>query len=288
MLAGEPGIGKTMLMEALASEADASSVRTVWGRCWEGGGAPAYWPWLQVLERLDPDAAAVLEEGIGADAASTDSASARVAVFRRVTESLATASATRPLLLALDDLHAASAPALLLLRFLARELTGLPAIVLGAFREGEGAADRRRAGTRCLAREGRRLPLRGLGEAEVARIVEHRTGRGASLALARRVHALTEGNPLFVQEIARVRAAELAADEISTGTTDVRMPQSVLDAIRTRLDALPSDAADVLAIAAVVGRDFDAALLGDLGGLSSARAQRRGRGRCCGRGHRTG
>jgi hypothetical protein len=42
MLAGEPGIGKTMLMEALAAEAETSDVWTVWGRCWEGGGAPAY------------------------------------------------------------------------------------------------------------------------------------------------------------------------------------------------------------------------------------------------------
>jgi hypothetical protein len=268
MLAGEPGIGKTMLIEALAAEADASGARTVWGRCWEGGGAPAFWPWLQVLGHVDPDAVAPLEDGTGTGVAPAESASARLAVFRRVSDRLAAVARRQPLLLALDDLHAASAPSLLLLRFLARELPGLPVLAVGAFREAEGAGDHRRAGLlEALAREGRRLPLRGLGEAEVARIVEHRTGQGASLALVRRVHGLTEGNPLFVEEVARVRAAEMAAGAIPVGATDVRPPRGVRDAICGRLDPLPAATTDVLSIAAVVGREFDMALLADLGAL---------------------
>src|SRR5262245_59043486 len=49
LLAGEPGIGKTRTANELASHARAAGVEVLWGRCHEGDGAPAYWPWIQVL-----------------------------------------------------------------------------------------------------------------------------------------------------------------------------------------------------------------------------------------------
>jgi len=48
VVVGEPGIGKTRLAHELATQA-ASSARILWGLCWEAGGAPPYWPWIQVL-----------------------------------------------------------------------------------------------------------------------------------------------------------------------------------------------------------------------------------------------
>ena len=47
LLSGEPGIGKTRLADEFGRMAVAQGVRVAWGRCWEGGGAPAYWPWIQ-------------------------------------------------------------------------------------------------------------------------------------------------------------------------------------------------------------------------------------------------
>src|SRR5450755_326810 len=55
VLSGEPGIGKTRLAEEIAREAAARGMRAVWGRSWEGGGAPAYWPWVQILRALVVD-----------------------------------------------------------------------------------------------------------------------------------------------------------------------------------------------------------------------------------------
>src|SRR5215831_9784509 len=49
LISGEPGIGKTRLAEELSAEAQARGARVIWGRCWAGDGAPAYWPWIQVV-----------------------------------------------------------------------------------------------------------------------------------------------------------------------------------------------------------------------------------------------
>jgi predicted ATPase len=48
-VSGEAGIGKTRLAEQLADYAGSRGVEVLWSRCWEGGGAPAYWPWIQII-----------------------------------------------------------------------------------------------------------------------------------------------------------------------------------------------------------------------------------------------
>ena len=60
LLVGAAGIGKTRLADEAARAAQARGLKALWGRCWETGGAPAYWPWIQVLREL------VRPEGAGA------------------------------------------------------------------------------------------------------------------------------------------------------------------------------------------------------------------------------
>ena len=52
LVAGEPGIGKTRLAEEAARQAAAQDLRVVWGRCYQGEGAPAFWPWVQAARQL--------------------------------------------------------------------------------------------------------------------------------------------------------------------------------------------------------------------------------------------
>src|SRR5262245_54277153 len=49
LISGEPGIGKTRLMGELAALASRAGVTALWASCWEGGEAPVFWPWMQVL-----------------------------------------------------------------------------------------------------------------------------------------------------------------------------------------------------------------------------------------------
>src|SRR5215475_12788845 len=51
LISGEPGIGKTRLAHELATQAASHSIRVMWGKCWERG-APAFWPWIQIIRAL--------------------------------------------------------------------------------------------------------------------------------------------------------------------------------------------------------------------------------------------
>ena len=55
LLTGEPGIGKTRLATALGERAAADGHRVAWARGWDGGGAPAFWPWVQIVRALAAD-----------------------------------------------------------------------------------------------------------------------------------------------------------------------------------------------------------------------------------------
>src|SRR5688500_20409635 len=56
LIAGEPGIGKTRLAEAATATATTAGWRAHWGRCYEDDGAPAFWPWTQILRSHLPAA----------------------------------------------------------------------------------------------------------------------------------------------------------------------------------------------------------------------------------------
>jgi len=120
LLTGEAGIGKTTLLRAAARYAEGTGARPAWGSGWPGGGAPGYWPWIQVLRALGLDDQLSREAtGTAADDAP---ASARFQLFDEVTSLLLAESRIQPVVVLLDDLHAADEPSLLLLDFLARRL----------------------------------------------------------------------------------------------------------------------------------------------------------------------
>src|SRR5437763_648482 len=285
LVVGEAGIGKTRLAEELAREAAERGGVALWGRCWEGEGAPPYWPWVQVIRALLQGVPAEeLRPAVGAGApylvplvpelgerfrdlpalsTSPRSEHARFYLFDAVATLLRSAAQRTPLVLVLDDLQWADAPSLLLLQFLAHELRDVRILLLGTYREVEvrqapAVADILGA----LGRDGHHVPLRGLGEEELRRFLEETIGRSPAPVLVRAVHRETEGNPFFVDEIVRLLVAERALErheDPSPGRFPV--PQGVREAIRRRLAPLPPPAREALALASVVGREFDLAIL---------------------------
>jgi predicted ATPase len=205
---GEPGIGKTRLAEEAATIARARGVGVLWGRCWEGGGAPAFWPWSRIIRQCVQDRSAEQvqrEMGPGASDIAEVVAEVRTrlpdlppsppATFEpeqgkfRFFDSLSTfhrnTAAAQPLMLVLDDLHRADRASLALMEFLAPDLRESRVLLLGTYRDGELGADHRLAeSTAAVCRQPmvESITLRGLNESDVARCVEHATGPLASAA----------------------------------------------------------------------------------------------------------
>jgi DNA-binding SARP family transcriptional activator len=289
MLVGEPGIGKSRLAEELTAYARARRARVLVGRCWEAGGAPAYWPWVQSLRPYLRDTGteslrSQLREG-AADVAqlfpelrdllpdltpapALESEGARFRLFDSMTAFLKSAAAARPLVLVLDDLHAADEPSLLLLQFVARELGDSKLLIVGAYRDVDPTPkDPLKTTLTELVREQvtRTLALAGLGEADVVHFIEQVAPGASAAELAAAVQVETEGNPLFVGEIIRLLAAERRLDE--PGTAGLAIPQSVREVIGRRLHHLSGECNQLLTLASVLGREFDLAALAAVSGL---------------------
>jgi hypothetical protein len=246
LFTGEPGIGKTRLAVEATNAAHARGVRTTWGRCWEAGGAPAYWPWREALAGMGlafPKSSSVM---------SLDPSESRFALFREVMRTLIGATARQPLLMVLDDLHAADRSTLLLLDYVAGQLRTLPLLIVGTYRDLEVnlRPELREAVVR-LGRSGQVLSLARFGEAEVSLLVREAI-ESADAQLSEAVYRTTDGNPLFVDEYVRdVRARG--------GGVGRALPLGVREVIRQRLELFAEQARSVLEAAAVLGVEFDAA-----------------------------
>ena len=277
LVAGEPGIGKSRLTEELVARARARGARILVGRCWEAGGAPAFWPWVQSLRayidergtdnlreelrggaaelaQLLPELRELLPDT--SDAPVLDPEAARFRLFEAATSFLKCAAAGRPTVLVIDDLHAADEPSLLLLQFAARSLSDDRLLIIGAYRDVDPTLRDPLAATLAeLTREPvtRRIVLTGFTESEVHQYVSETTGHAADPATSAAIHARTEGNALFVDELTRLLMAEGTLEERAG---PLGIPQGVHAVIGRRIGRLSEDCRQTLTTACVLGREF--------------------------------
>ncbi len=281
VLVGEPGIGKTRTAAELSRRARDRGAMTLHGRCHEGEGAPPFWPWVQVLRSIvssfGPDRLraalgarardlAPLVPALGGEASDAfpelSPEQARFRQFDATAELLRHVAGERPVVIVLDDLHWADKASLLLMRFLTGDLSDARVLVVGTYRDVE--LGRRHPLAEILgdlAREAAftRVTLRGLTGEDVrdylARLHEGRAGEDVAEA----VHRMTDGNPFFLGEVARLLAAEQQSGALAVGA--LALPEGVREAIGRRLNALSRDTNDVLAVASVLGRSFAVPIL---------------------------
>jgi DNA-binding CsgD family transcriptional regulator len=299
LVAGEPGIGKTALATRLAAEAEALGVAVRWGRGSESEGAPAFWPWIQVVReqllRSDPAGRKRLERYAAplyrmmpqlkrpeqrmrtAPAPAGDSADdggeARFRLFDAVTSFLRAAAGERGLVVVLDDAHWADTPSLLLLRHLVRELGRSPVLFVVSFREEEVAPQAPVAAALAdlgSGSESRWIRLHGLDRAQLARHLAAVAGQPAGAALTSRIHGATGGNPFFAAELVRMlrwegRLAALPADQ------PLGLPRGVREVLQRRLDRLSAGSRRSLELASLVGSSFASGLLAGASGAEPER-----------------
>jgi tetratricopeptide (TPR) repeat protein len=297
LLAGEPGIGKTRLAAELArSAADAGAV-VLFGRSDEDLSAP-FQPWVQALRHwaahvdletlraeLRTDAALLAPlvpelsrrlELAPSTQASLDPESDRFAQFEAIDEFLANVSRAAPLVVVLDDLHWADKPSLVLLRSLVRSSRPAALLLVGTYRETDLARTHPLAELLAdLRREPRveRVLLRGFAPEDVSALLASRGQQEPPAEFVAALHAETDGNPFFVEEVLR-HLIETGALRREGGRwtgdriEELGIPEGVREVVGRRLSRLSEIANQALGVAAVIGREFDAGLIEAAGGPS--------------------
>src|SRR4029453_1173984 len=228
-----------------------------WGRGWEDGSAPAFWPWNTALRRwIDQaghGAVATAAGSWGAELAHVfpvlrdripglppsenwESDGARFRLFDIVSRFVGAIARPAGLVIVLDDVHWADGPSLKLLEFIAADLTDTRLLVVGTYRDTE--VEREDPFFAVLSRVARepsthRLLLGGLSPAHCARWIALTGARGDVVALGEALHRETNGNPFFVGEVVRIMAAE---GDLGTGWDAQRVPQGVREVIARRLE----------------------------------------------------
>ena len=163
-------------------------------------------------------------------------------------------------MLVIDDLQWSDKPSLMLLQFIARELSGARLLFVGTYRDVE--LNRQHPLSETLGELTRerlfeRVLLRGLSREDIGRFIEVSSGIAPPVGLVNAVHTQTEGNPLFVTEVVRllVQEGELTQEKVSgRDSWSVRIPEGVREVIGRRLNRLSQRCNETLTLAAVICR----------------------------------
>ena len=255
VVAGEPGIGKTRLARRFAAAAVDEGATVLLGRCSEEPLAP-FEPYAEALAQAG--AAEALTPSTG-----SDDATARHRLFDAIDAALGDLAARAPLLLVIDDLHWADRGSLLLTSFLLRSSRPGPILVVATYRDTELGRHTPLTATLGELKQGGavdRIALRGLRLNDVATLTRSMLGTDE---IASRVHARTDGNAFFVEEVLR---------ELAEPGPQV-VPESVRHAVGLRLSRMGDEANELIAAAAILGLEHDARALQATSGLQADAAE---------------
>jgi class 3 adenylate cyclase len=244
VLRGQAGLGKTRMLEELRDRFTRADGQWLEGRAASYAEGLALHPFAELL--------AGVEGGREAIAAPTDVPAplALERVFARVATLLEDLARTKPVAVALDDLHWADASSLALAERLLEvaDRAGLLLVLSSRPEPEHPSADLLRVAT---ARPGARLlELAGLQRADERRLLAQLfEGRAVEPALAERLLHRAEGNPLYLEELALA-----VADPTEPGA--IELPATIEKLVLARVDTLDAPARSVAAAAAVLGRSF--------------------------------
>ena len=282
LVTGEAGIGKTRLLDEIASIAEDVGIPVVRGAWLETEGVPAFWAWRQLLQRVD-----VFGESAGELTPSENAAISRLApdapwlrptevlqsmaeesreqrfiAFQAMTRLLTFAAQSRGLAILLDDLHWADAPSLRLLEHVLRSLGSARVLVVVAYRDaGPGHRNLRQTLGELARFPGAiRMEMRGLDQQQCAACIATASGQRPAPDVVRRIHERTGGNPFFVMECGRLLGMDATMPHGSSNPLSI-IPASVRDVVLQRLGRVSPACRGLLEAAAVIGTPAGQALL---------------------------
>jgi len=298
LVAGEPGIGKTRLVEELLVYARLRGCLALVGHCYE---QEMVIPYLPISEALRGAVQSLADERLSAGARSygaelvklvpelaqripdlspstpLDPDQERLRLFVAVSGALSELARAHPIVLMLDDLQWADGATLQLLKHLARNVRADRVLIVGTYRDVE--VDRSHPLSSALSEMNRerlykRVLVRGLTPQHVAGMMQaiFQARQPVSEEFRDLIYRETEGNPFFVEEVLKhlVEVGALYIEEGRWGRKPIEqidMPQSVREVIGRRLERVSDPCQRTLSLAAVVGRRFRFEVLQAVGEL---------------------
>ena len=279
LIAGEAGIGKTLLAGEILCAAMGAGVKTLLGTAHEQEGQLPYGPFVEAFDRFLAEQGRQSSENpiLHFKNSSADLEQNQRALFNAAARFLIDLATESSVLLLVDDLHAADEASLHLFHYLMRQTREFPIVLFATYRTDVASPVATPFGSllNALYRErlSETLNLHPLPKEATASIVDHTLGGTAALPLVEALHEIAEGNPFFIQEITRslLKSDQLREHEehwILKPEAELRAPTDLESLLRERVARLGGAVESVLISAAVVGREFDFELLHILTGLS--------------------
>jgi DNA-binding winged helix-turn-helix (wHTH) protein/type II secretory pathway predicted ATPase ExeA len=274
LLVGEAGMGKTTCARELTGSVQRSGMR-VWAGRAVGDGAPAFWPWIQILRDACADRrlvgverrafetlmAKLVPEGLPPTmpARSPGPAladSSRFWLSEALAQALRQSAEQKLRVLLFEDLHDADDGSLEALALLAPKLAQARMLVVATARPGFLDSPRQTGAMRL--RPGETLTLSGLTLADTDRYIAAVLGQAPPAETVDAVHAGSEGNPLFLKEAVRLLATRSHGP---MGALELRLPDVVRQLVHQRIATLDHPTRELLAGASVLGNDFELSVL---------------------------
>lgn len=255
LVAGEAGIGKTRVLDEVASSLDVPTLTTrAWPRDVEVPGAVII-DLARELRRLDDAVLAeTLSERLMRDEQSGDPARRHRLLVGDLADLLAGLLSREPMLLRIEDLHWADELSLEVLERLAPMIRLTPSLVLATYRSDELVSGGALAGwrTRVLQqRFGEEVHLERLSLAATARLAESLLGQVPPSDYVETLHERSNGIPLHIEELIAARSADA-------------VPGTVAEAVRARTARLDRTIGEIVGAAAVIGCSFEVDLLAEI------------------------
>lgn len=299
LMAGEGGVGKTRLINAVAERAAKKGWAVAIGRAYPVETGVPYAAFsdalLPMLRKLGPSGLSVLTRGGAAELRSIfpsldsigtarslggdDPAEFKARMLWNFSQLLGGISKKQPLLLALENLQWADASSLELFHFVARNVGQQRVMLLGTYNELERDKNPVLKSTeQSLQKIGAASLIRldPLGASQVSELIQKTFGVDESVVrnFSALLYGWTRGNPFFVEEILKTLTAsgrlKKTGDTWSGWEIDaLELPSTVRDAIGARIERLSPAARDLAAYCAVLGTRATYETLSHLSGLSS-------------------
>jgi len=276
LVKGAAGIGKSRLLEEVASDASANGIIVAWAHCHSGNGVPILWPWVQILRSLISESELeVIRKSQPAslqrlanhfaefghwsagvpERVAVDEATEKFLLFDAIRTVVKAVAERSPVLILIEDLQWAD-PSFVGVLEMMLESPGPKGVELVVSVRDDALSGQRYVPTQSITGSAKftSVTLQELDQSDAANLFQNLIGQTLDDESLETVWNVTGGNPLFIREYA-------SSWEPGAVVIDSVVPSSAVETIESRLRMVPAESLEVIEYGAALGNEFDFARL---------------------------